>query len=82
MVAVQTHGTFVKGKRLPPNKPILLTDKAPITFGSSKQKYIFSGETTGESQHVVDHTLCSAMYAPTSLVARWLLQVPKERQKL
>lgn len=72
MAALQTHGTFVKGKRLPPNKPTLLTDKTPvtITFGSSKQKYIFSGETTGESEHIVDHTLCAAMYATTSFMAR------------
>ncbi len=82
MAAVQTHGTFVKGKRLPPNKPTLLTDKTPITFGSSKQKFIFSGETTGELQHIVDPTLCAAVYATTSLMARCLLQVPKERQKL
>lgn len=45
-----TEGTFVRGKKLPPNKPTLLADKTPIAFGTSQQKYIFCGETTGSKR--------------------------------
>ncbi|KAA6417595.1 hypothetical protein WJX79_008560 [Trebouxia sp. C0005] len=68
-----THGTFVKGKRLPPNKPILLTDKAPITFGSSKQKYIFSGETTGSKRKAEAVSSGSAMQSKQTVRASHLL---------
>ncbi|KAL3155763.1 hypothetical protein ABBQ32_012780 [Trebouxia sp. C0010 RCD-2024] len=45
-----THGTFIRDRRIPPNKPTLLTDSTVITFGSSQHKYIFRGETTGSKR--------------------------------
>ncbi|DBA80824.1 hypothetical protein WJX77_011181 [Trebouxia sp. C0004] len=68
-----THGTFVKGKRLPPNKPTLLADKNPITFGSSKQKFIFSGETTGSKRKAEAVSSDSAMQPKQTVRASHLL---------
>lgn len=45
-----THGTFVKGRRIPANKPTLLVNNTPITFGTAEQKFVFLGETTGEKR--------------------------------
>lgn len=45
-----THGTFLKGRRIPANKPTLLVNSTPITFGSSEQKFVFLGENTGEKR--------------------------------
>ena len=51
---MQTHGTFIKNRKIPSNKPTLLADLNPITFGSSQQKYIFRGETTGMLETNID----------------------------
>ena len=56
--AMQREGTFVRGKKLPPNKPTLLADKTPIAFGTSQLKYIFCGETTGKCNTFAPLLLC------------------------
>lgn len=68
-----THGTFVKGKKLPPNKPTLLADKTPITFGTSKQKYIFFGETTGSKRKAEAASINNTMQQKQTVRASHLL---------
>ncbi len=44
---MQTHGTYLNGRRIQPNKPKQLVDGSTLTFGTSTCRYKLLSESSG-----------------------------------
>ncbi|GFR47805.1 hypothetical protein Agub_g9581 [Astrephomene gubernaculifera] len=45
-----TQGTFVDGRRIPPNKPVVLKDQTRIRFGELESEYVLRCESAAEKR--------------------------------
>ncbi|EFJ46126.1 hypothetical protein VOLCADRAFT_82005 [Volvox carteri f. nagariensis] len=50
-----TQGTLVDGRRIPPNKPVVLKDQTRIRFGELDSEYVVRCETAAEKRSAEDH---------------------------
>ncbi len=50
--SIQTHGTFVDGSRVPPNKPVVMKDGATLSFGGAPDAptYVVRCESAAEKR--------------------------------